>query len=202
MLHILWNEGNAEGTTDVIPMSWFQKAGRKIGQYHDVLGVRGGRSEARCDISINNKHAHLDYEKYTSFNERNGNFIGVMLIVFTNNRRNEIPDVHWKPKGKNFQKKADNVTVSILDDHADSEINLLAISSKEGRKTLRVHLVSERNRMLITKKKSWAKKNGGLVCEACDFDFSKRYPEIGDDFCEIHHREPVSTGEANTKLEN
>jgi len=35
------------------------------------------------------------------------------------------------------------------------------------------------------------KKRDGLLCEACRFSFEKKYGELGKDFVEIHHKEPI-----------
>ncbi len=31
-----------------------------------------------------------------------------------------------------------------------------------------------------------------LECEVCRFDFAKEYGELGEWFCEVHHRIPLS----------
>lgn len=64
----------------------------------------------------------------------------------------------------------------------------------EGRLLTRKHLVRERDRSLVKKKREqvWA-KTGKLSCEVCDFDFSKAYGKHGDGFIECHHTKPLST---------
>ncbi|WP_298051135.1 HNH endonuclease [uncultured Paenalcaligenes sp.] len=65
--------------------------------------------------------------------------------------------------------------------------------SAEGKKRLAMHVVIERNAYLARRKKDLVlKKNGKLSCEACGFDFAGFYGEIGQRFCEIHHRVPLS----------
>lgn len=34
--------------------------------------------------------------------------------------------------------------------------------------------------------------HGHIVCECCGFDFEKAYGEMGKDFIEVHHRNPIS----------
>ncbi len=63
----------------------------------------------------------------------------------------------------------------------------------EGAKRWRWHLATERNRALAERKKAHVKaENRCLECEACGLDFVKVYGDLGADFCEVHHRLPVS----------
>ena len=41
------------------------------------------------------------------------------------------------------------------------------------------------------------KKNGRILCDACEFEFAMAYPDFGDGYIQIHHLKPVSflTGE-------
>jgi 5-methylcytosine-specific restriction protein A len=64
----------------------------------------------------------------------------------------------------------------------------------EGRLLTRKHLARERNRQLVeSKRKQAMKRNGKLVCEACDFNFAVHYGERGIGFIECHHTKPVAT---------
>ena len=64
----------------------------------------------------------------------------------------------------------------------------------EGRLLTRKHLARERNRQLVeSKRKQAMKRNGRLVCEACDFNFAVLYGERGIGFIECHHTKPVAT---------
>ena len=75
----------------------------------------------------------------------------------------------------------------------------------EGRKKLVQHLIRERNRALIERKKRAILKSAGcLACEVCGFDFRDHYGNLGDGFCEVHHRVPLSvaTLEVQTNLED
>lgn len=77
--------------------------------------------------------------------------------------------------------------------------------AEEGAILTRLHRVRERNRKLVRQKKAKALKSAGtLVCEACSFDYSERYGELGSGFIECHHRLPVSelTPGAVTKLDD
>jgi len=64
----------------------------------------------------------------------------------------------------------------------------------EGRILTRLHISRERNRKLIAKKKASAQKvHGRLQCEACSFDFERRYGTRGSGFVEAHHTKPLYT---------
>ncbi len=71
----------------------------------------------------------------------------------------------------------------------------------EGGKRIRTHLFVERNKTVIRKKKNTVlKATGRLACEACGFDFRNTYGGLGKDFCEVHHRLPLSKKIQQTKL--
>ena len=64
--------------------------------------------------------------------------------------------------------------------------------AEEGRLLTRLHRHRERNRKLVEAKKQRAlKQHGALRCEACSFDFGKRYGMRGQGFIECHHTRPV-----------
>ena len=63
----------------------------------------------------------------------------------------------------------------------------------EGATKLVTHLRRERNRAIVEAKKAEIlKTKGSLCCEACSFDFLATYGVLGKDFCEVHHRIPLS----------
>jgi 5-methylcytosine-specific restriction protein A len=65
---------------------------------------------------------------------------------------------------------------------------------EEGRLLTRVHRTRERDRKIISKKKSAVlKSTGKLQCECCAFDFRAFYGDIGEGFVECHHKVPIST---------
>ena len=73
------------------------------------------------------------------------------------------------------------------------DIDTMDISASEGRQRFVLHLRIERNRQLIeTKKKNVRRTLGTLSCEVRQFDFEKIYGLLGEGFCEVHHRKPLS----------
>jgi predicted HNH restriction endonuclease len=77
--------------------------------------------------------------------------------------------------------------------------------AEEGRVLTKLHRVRERKRGLVEQRKKVAlKTHGRLACEACGFDFSIKYGEIGQGLIEVHHTKPVHTLKEGdkTKLED
>lgn len=80
-----------------------------------------------------------------------------------------------------------------------------SLSVKEGRSKWVQHLTRERNPKIVNAKKSQVlKATGRLKCEICEFDFEKRYGALGRGFCEVHHKQPLSTlnQQVETKLDD
>lgn len=65
--------------------------------------------------------------------------------------------------------------------------------AEEGSARYRIHLIRERDRKLVEKKK---KSQKNLSCEVCNFNFKKIY---GENYCEVHHKVPLSALEKNKK---
>lgn len=92
---------------------------------------------------------------------------------------------------KNY--KALNGSPPAVEDEDDSE-------ATEGKVLTRVHKMRERNQAIVCKKKQKVLDNTGtLSCEACNFDFSETYGELGVGFAECHHEVPVAELEPGQK---
>lgn len=76
------------------------------------------------------------------------------------------------------------------------------IEADEGRLLVRVHMVRERDRTLVQRKKAYAfARQGSLPCEVCGFDFAASYGELGEQFIEAHHVVPLAqAGVSTTRL--
>ncbi|MEA2584928.1 MAG: 5-methylcytosine-specific restriction enzyme [Thermomicrobiales bacterium] len=82
--------------------------------------------------------------------------------------------------------KAPEIEVSASEDEDE-------VGAAEGRILMRIHKARERKPGIVRRKKDRVlKATGKLVCEACDFDFSQTYGELGYGFIECHHTVPVS----------
>lgn len=63
----------------------------------------------------------------------------------------------------------------------------------EGKLLTSVHQRKERDPKAVKRKKEKVlKETGGLLCEACSFDFAVKYGKLGYGFAECHHRIPVA----------
>ncbi|WP_108837942.1 HNH endonuclease [Tateyamaria sp. Alg231-49] len=63
----------------------------------------------------------------------------------------------------------------------------------EGAIVTRIHRTRERDPKIVRdKKKQFLAQHGSLYCQACGFDFAKRYGPRGEGFIECHHTVPVS----------
>lgn len=69
----------------------------------------------------------------------------------------------------------------------------------EGNVLYRLHKYRERNQKVVKDLKKDAMKRGELKCQACGFDFSERYGDVGRGFIECHHSTPLSEYESNTE---
>jgi 5-methylcytosine-specific restriction protein A len=68
-------------------------------------------------------------------------------------------------------------------------------SSPEGKVLFRLHRRSERDSLIVRRKKDSVKQaTGRLACEVCELDFEERYGEVGTGFIECHHLVPLSEG--------
>lgn len=75
----------------------------------------------------------------------------------------------------------------------------------EGQVLYRLHKVRERDQKIVKKKKELIYRvSGKLECEACEFDFSKKYGDHGKGFIECHHLIPLSSEDVKreTRLED
>lgn len=67
----------------------------------------------------------------------------------------------------------------------------------EGQKFLAEIKITARNPKLVAR----AKRELGLDCQVCNFNFKDAYGDIGDDFIEVHHIVPISKlGKTSTSL--
>ena len=78
---------------------------------------------------------------------------------------------------------------------------LAYVEASEGRILTRAHVIRERDYQLVkAKKESVLKKTGRLECEACGFDFEKKYGrERGGGFIECHHNKPLHSLRPDSK---
>lgn len=64
------------------------------------------------------------------------------------------------------------------------------MEDEEGRASLRIHLRRERSKKLINAFKA---SLSSFACDACGFDFGKKYGRLGTGYIEAHHTIPVAS---------
>ena len=85
------------------------------------------------------------------------------------------------------------------------DVDYESMSVKEGSRQWVQHFSRERRPEIVNAKKNQVlKATGCLKCEICAFDFKERYGAIGEGFCEVHHKVPLSSlnEETETKLQD
>ena len=97
---------------------------------------------------------------------------------------------------------ADDATASTVDEAED--VDPPYVLAEEGRPKLVPHLRRERDWKLVKQKRQQVlSATGRLACEACGFEFEKKYGALGSEFCEVHHNRPLSGGgEVITSLDD
>jgi len=79
-------------------------------------------------------------------------------------------------------------------------VSVELIQSSEGRRGRRQATFLSRNSSLAIAKRSLAKANGEMKCEACKFPGGLAYGEAADVCFEVHHKKPLSKGSRMTSL--
>ena len=91
------------------------------------------------------------------------------------------------------------------EDNGIPDIDFMDISVTEGGRTRTLHFRRERDPKIIRAKRDHVlSETGKLKCEICGFDFAETYGQVGNGFCEVHHKIPLSgiETEVETKLED
>lgn len=198
---VLWHEAGCKNYTDILPLEWFINKGPLLDCVHDVRGPRAGSYMAKCDVSVQDTYADLDYAMHEKFNLAHEMDLGVLRLHFDSQARRSVTQVLWREKGKaRFRPAVVTVILEPQREFSESEEPEDAgILGKEGRKYLVSHLKRERDPKLVAAKKaSVLKATGRLACEACGFGFPEKYGALGEGFCEVHHRITLSSRESTT----
>jgi 5-methylcytosine-specific restriction protein A len=107
---------------------------------------------------------------------------------------NNLPlELDLKLDIQNLLKVYEDLTYNTLSDSADEAVEQIKDFPKfvgvEKLKEVKQHIRIERNQRLIKE----VKKRKGYICECCGMDFEKVYGEIGKNFIEAHHKQPIAT---------
>lgn len=199
MIKILWQETDAKGYTDLIPLYLVADEGDRDNVYHEVLGPKGGRHSAKCSVRVANRIVILDYGgKYEQENDKLGFEAGKLKIEFLDNSRQIISSIWWKNEGhENYEKAPVSFCISKDGDFEDTR------TVSEGSPLLVSHMRRERKPGLRAKKLQDVLSSGQpLRCEACGFDFDATYEHSAKAACEVHHRKPLAQGRQEVSPED
>lgn len=194
----------------ILAMDLYFRAGRKqlAAEHEDVV---------RLSELLNHLPIHPRAARDETFRNPNGismilgNFLAVDPEHATPGlgRGNRLHEQVWS----DFADKPDVLRqVATAIEHAaeveglsDAELAALADEDvfPEGELLTRLHLVRERDRAAVARKKEQVRaETGRLACEACGFDFGSFYGPVGAGFAECHHTLPLAElpGQRGTRL--
>ena len=118
-------------------------------------------------------------------------------------RGGKLEEIIWK-EFSNKPEYLNNIAKSIIYniENSDTSSNQQIADDEEfpeGKILYRQHIIRERNSTLVKKIKKIAEENNSLFCSICEFDFYKKYGDLGKGYIECHHVVPVSDYTKNRK---
>jgi predicted HNH restriction endonuclease len=147
--------------------------------------------------------AHLDNDAQP-IEERRGKYAANLVDVVPFQQAvplsvvaSEFPEWKWPTYPRSYTTVGDDLEADLWDYVqtfiTEPEIEIDESVSAEGRVSVRVHRVRERDPDLIDRKKAAVLKSAkALACEVCSFDFRLFYGAHGDGFAEVHHLRPLA----------
>ncbi len=168
---------------------------RRIKAGHSVVSRRGITNQAVLDTF--RRQLEPDIDSTSQFDH--------LLKEWLINDSTELREILLKHKSN----RSDEILINNAFYRAPEEDILLAnefgvdpndAEFREGKEKLRIHLVKERNKYLVSSaKEHWFRENNGSVsCEICNFSFDDTYGEFGKGYIEAHHILPVSALTSDT----
>lgn len=118
LMHVInWHHKHLRNWPDILPAAWFFKTGKLQGVTHRIGKDPRSAYAGRCDITIKEKSAVLNYfpKKYSGFNDTNGNIVGRMELIFTSNKRAHIEEIRWTASKKLKPTKANAHPTKLID---------------------------------------------------------------------------------------
>lgn len=155
----------------------------------DDLLILAGRSDDRFSQKVRNLTSHntlIERGLAQRASTRNAPFtitkVGLELCQRHAPAIVPLADFSFSDTGPVLKDLADDKNVVVLDDQVirEGELKMQTVEYRSRSRELRQATIEHYT------------QNGRLPCSACDFDFSKAYPQIGNGFIHIHHLKPVS----------
>ena len=173
------------------------KASREIKELSELLNRIGRKLFAGASGSETFRNENGVYMKLMNFRRMDPEYASRGRTGLTKGNRLEEPlwaEFAGDPDRCSRVARAIVANLGDLESTQDLEIDGDLQEAEEGRILTRIHLVRERNRQLVKKKRREAlHRDGKLACEACGFNFASFYGDRGDGFMECHHMRAVST---------
>ncbi|MBX9678909.1 MAG: HNH endonuclease [Gemmataceae bacterium] len=137
-----------------------------------------------------------------------GNFLGIDPEHATPglSRNNRLQEDVWDDFANDpafLSRTAESIARVAASDVRDQDSIAAQEVFVEGELLTRLHLLRERNKASVEKKKEQVlKATGRLACEVCEFDFNVAYGRLGEGFAECHHTRPLAelSGIRQTRL--
>jgi len=171
---------------------------KRIKKIEEVLNIQTSNILARIEripngftpISLSPIRLRSNFSKNTSLAKYYED--GCVISKFYS--ANNLPsDLELKLDIQSLLEVYNSITYNTLSDSADNVVEQIKDFPKfigvEKIKEVKQHLRIERNQRLIKE----VKKRKGYNCECCGMNFEKLYGEIGKNFIEAHHKQPIHT---------
>lgn len=158
-----------------------------------------GRNDTFFSQKVRNLRSHETFERY-GFAEyiNNKYFITETGRTFLESKLEEYEYINTGYFKEKSQKKANE---KLLDNDKNT-FYLPEDEISEGKLTTTSVKARKRSAKLRQYALDYHKKRGDLYCSVCEFDFEKTYGELGKDYIEFHHIEPISVYEEDGKIKN
>lgn len=145
-------------------------------------------------VACNSNPVLADTENWSFYKCNRGQICNINTI-----ERRTLPDSSFEDKQKFIWNLFETIDTKLRNrlshlELPDWSIEDYAALEGQERTILRLHRIRERDSQIIAQAKNAAIKENRLFCEICLFDFAKRYPTLGDNFIECHHKQPISKG--------
>jgi 5-methylcytosine-specific restriction protein A len=171
---------------------------KKSKKIEEVLSIQRHNLLAKIDQLPNGFQTPIKNPIRLRFTNRNNtslakNYEDGNVISKFYSSTNLPTDLELKSDIQNLLKVYEELTYNTLSDSADDVVEQIKDFPKfigvEKLRSVKQHLRIERNQRLIKE----VKKRKGYVCECCGMDFESVYGEIGKNFIEAHHKQPIAT---------
>lgn len=163
------------------------------------LEISPNRNDDRFSQKVRNLVSHHTLEQKELASREDGKFFivqkGIELL------ENRLEEYEYINSGYFTGTEREEMNKKLVDNDAQTCF-LPENEIKEGELGKSSGTTRKRSAKLRKYALDYYKKNGGLHCNICGFDFEKTYGKYGKDFIELHHIKPISLYEKDGKITN